>query len=49
MFVIQQEILKLYKGFKVILEDGNEEIPAWKSFNGSKIDEEDPVQNKAEK
>ena len=39
---------KLYKGFKVILEDGTEEIPTWKKCNGFKIND-DPVQNKADK
>ena len=37
MFVIQREIPKLYKGFKVILEDRAEEIPTWKRFNGFRI------------
>ena len=49
MLVIQRGIPKLYKGFKVILEDGTEEIQTWKRFNGFKIDDEDPVQNNAEK
>ena len=47
MFVIPRRILKLYKGFKVILEDGTEDL----EFNGFKIDDEDgdPVQNEADK
>ena len=49
MFVIQREIPKLYKGFKVILEDGAEEIPNWKRFNGFRIVDVDAVQNKSEK
>ena len=48
MLVIQRG-LKLYKGFKGILEDLTEEIPTWKIFNGFMIDDEEPVQNEAEK
>ena len=48
MFVIPRRIPKLYKGFKVILEDGTEEIPTWKIFNGFQIND-DPVQNEADK
>ena len=49
MFVIQREIPKLYKGFKAILEDGAEEIPTWKRFNGLRIVELDVVENDGEK
>ena len=45
MFVIQREIPKVYKGFKIILEDGAEET--WERFNGFRI--VDPVQNEGEK
>ena len=47
MFVIQRGIPKLYNGFKIILEDGAEEIPAWKRFNGFR--NVGPVQNEGEK
>ena len=47
MFVIPRRTPKLYKGFKVILEDGTEKIPTWKRFNGFRI--VDPVQNEGEK
>ena len=40
MFVIQRGI---------ILEDGAEEIPTWKRFNGLRIVDEDAVQNEGEK
>ena len=48
MFVIPRRIPKLYKGFKIILEDGTEEIPPWKKLNGFKINDV-PVQNEADK
>ena len=45
MFVIQREIPKLYKGFKVILENGTEKIPpTWKRFNRFRVADEDAVQ-----
>ena len=47
MFVSQRGIPKLYKGFKIILEDGAEEIPTWKRFNGFRI--VDRVQNEGQK
>ena len=46
MFVIQRGIPKLYKGFKIILEDSAGEIPTWERFNGFRI--VDPVQNEGE-
>ena len=49
MFVIQREIPNLYKGCKVILEDGTEKIPSWKRFNGFRIVDVGAVQNEAEK
>ena len=47
MHVIQRGIPKLYKRFKIILEDRAEEIPTWKRFNGFRI--VNSVQNEAEK
>ena len=47
MFVTPRIIPKLYKRFKVNREDGAEEIPTWKRFNGFSI--VDLVQNEAEK
>ena len=43
MFVIPRRIPKLYKGYKVILEDGTPEIPTWKRLTGFNIvvDEDD--------
>ena len=50
MFVIQREIPNLHKGFKVILEDGTEDIPpTWKIFNGFRIVDEDAVPKEAQK
>ena len=52
MFVIPRKMPKLYKGYKLILEDGTPEIPTWKRFTGSKIVDDDPaaaVQHESEK
>ena len=39
-----------YKGFKVILENGTEEVsPTWKRFNGFRSVDEDAVQKEGGK
>ena len=49
MLVIRRRTPKLNKGFKIILDNGTEEILTWNRFTGFRIVDVDAVQKEAEK